>query len=444
MTWRTIIVLAMTAALLILALVFGGPGREQGEAAGGRLLPGLESGAVRELRLTQAAGGHEILLRRDDAGWKMLTPRQDRADGASVEAMLAGVEFMRPLRWLSDGAPPSGSGLDKPSVELVLTSGGGAFTLAIGARDASGQGVFVRVELGGKTRAAVAPAALLKLLDRRPDSLRDHQLVPLTPAQIQRVDLSLAKGTLTSTLTRGGSGTWMVQAQGRSCRAVAQLTRRMLNALSALRAGTLHDLPGGGTARWLKLTGEGGLTLTFSRAGVCPGRKDRTLLGVLEQRGGETVRAVGACVDNKEVAALTPAPGSLQDLNLTRLQEPELERIVIKVRARPSEDMGGGEHELKRTPDGWTVQGKPVDGLAVRAWVAKIGRARGRLVDGPVGTESNARLDLMAELGGSERLTLHHADGGGLLVQRGEDGAIISLEPNLALEVMSWLDLIGR
>ena len=121
MSWRTLILLGLTALLLSLLLLLGGPQGRGGGAGGRRLFAGLEGGAVSQIKLSRSAQDGQVQLKRGDQGWRMLLPVQDRGDRAQVEALLAGVEFMRPLRWLPAASPPAGSGLDKPAIKLSST-----------------------------------------------------------------------------------------------------------------------------------------------------------------------------------------------------------------------------------------------------------------------------------------------------------------------------------
>ena len=436
MSWKTIILLGVTALFMSVSVLLDEPqGAGDGEQ-GGRLFSGLEGGAVAQVQLSRVADSSEVQLKRDDNGWRMLLPVKDRADRSRVEALLAGVEFMRPLRWLPGTAPPAGSGLEEPGIRLILTSGGGAYKLEVGASDASGQGTYVRTEQGGKARLAVAPRRLLQLLDHSSETLRDHQLVPLTPAQILRVELRGESGDVTLKSQPVADVPWITEVQGRPCRANAQRLRRMLNALSALRARSLHLPPESGSRPWIRLNTTGGMTLSLKQAGPCPGRGDQVLLRVEEQRGGASVRILGACVDQQEAALLSPAPHALQDLSLTRLTAPELGGLNLEA--------GGQKVALVRTPSGWTRQGEPVDGLLVPTLVDLLRETQGRLVQGARATEPRARVRLMAEAGGTEDLSLFSEPGGLLRVHRAGDNVDLMLEPEASRAIWDGVVLMGR
>ena len=437
MSWRTILLLGVTALLLsVLLLLEGRRGAGDG-ATGGRLFSALEGGAVYQIQLSRPEEGSQVRLKRADDGWRMLLPVKDRGDRAQVEALLAGVEFMRPLRWLPAGDPPSGSGLDKPTIKLILTSGGGDHELAVGAADASGQGAYVRLEQGGKVRLAVAPMRLLQLLDLAPGAFRDHLLVPLSPAQIQRVELRGSAGAVT--LKRQGAPglSWIAEVQGRSCRASGQRLRRLLNALSALRGSSIGPATGASAHPWIQISGAGEKIVILEQAGPCPGRGDQVLLYVQERQGTSAQRTVSACLDQQQAALLSPAPGTLQDLALTRWSEPELEEIAIWT---PAQDV-----RLVRTPSGWTRQGKPFDGLLVRALSERLQDTQGRLTPRRwEGAAPSARLRLKAELGGAEELVLFTGPDGLLFVQRAGDNADLRLEPDAARPVWDGIQLMGR
>ena len=431
MSWRTIISLAVSAALLTLLLLLGGSPR--GPAGGSGRLLRMEGGAVNSVKLTRT--GQVITLRRHDAGWRMEAPTRDRADRTTVEGLLAGVEFMRPLRWIPAGDAPPASGLSQPRFTLILGSGAGDLELQVGAADVSGEGVYVRVKEPSGARLAVAPARLVTLLDLQVSTLRDHQLVPLTPGVIRRVQFNTRPGQ--GVLERQGAG-WVATSSGRPCRAATQRTRRLLNALSALRAQSITAPPDALASPWIKTTGSAGEEVILSRAGPCPGRADHVFLKVTERRAGKTARSLGACVEKPEVDALSPEPWTLQDLHLTGLSEPDLERISLK--------KGAKEKVLVRKPDGWTEAGQAgaVDGLTVRAWIKALREASGGLVAGTPGAEPEIRLVLTAEAGAVETLLFYPPSGQTMVVNRAGDGATLLLEPAVASRVKEVLELMAR
>ncbi len=433
MSWKTIAFLGISAALLGAMLLLGGSG--QGPAKGSGRLLALEGGAVRTVKLKRSGEAKPLLLKRHDTGWRMESPVQDRADTTGVERLLAGVEFMRPLRLLPGSKPPPAAGLDTPRITLTLGLSAGEVEIKVGAADVSGEGVNVRVKDASGARLAVAPVRLVGLLSLTTADLRDQQLVPLPPGQIQRVEIHTTSGE--GVLERQGAG-WAATAAGNTCRAAAQRTRRLLNALSVLRAQRILPAPAGAARAWIRTSGGSGVEVILDHAGACPGRADRVLLAVTERRAGKEERRVGGCVEQPEVAALSPEPWSLQDLRLTRLQEPDLEKVSLRA--------GGVEESLVRKPEGWTRPGQAgvVDSLAVRAWIKAIRDARARLFAGTTGGEPRARILLVAEAGPVEALTLHDGEGGALVATRGGDGAALLLKADQARAILEGMAIMAR
>lgn len=434
MSWRTIMALAASALVLLAYLVVRDmvAGDAADGSVAGRIFPGLRAGEAREVRWT--VGGATLkILRGEVSRWRMEAPYPDRADGVAVERLLSLLEFAEPLRILGDGDAPDGAGLAKPSVRLTLISQGGRHEAEFGAADASGQGVYARIWRGESrdgARLLVAPANLLAALRQEASTWRDHQLVPMTPGGVRRIQFSGEAGEWS--LERSGTG-WIVKAGEHRARAGDTRGRRLLAALLTLRATRLLSRAAdakGKPSPWILCQDDGGRRVELSLWGACPGRADQLLVVAAEAPSGR--RALG-CVDRAQVAALSPAPGVLLDRRLTRRSEAELTRIMVHMETRTA--------LLERRTKGWVMLGEEeaetaVEAGVVSALVQGLAALEGELQPGAERGLQRAVVTLEDAGGTKEILTFRDRRGGGLLVKRASTDRAVLGVPASALRLV--------
>ncbi len=442
MSWRSIWALGLCAAgLLIVSMVRGGCEGDESPniQARGRVFPGLSAGGVRQILIQKGARGSTIRVERRGEGWRMTAPVEDRADAAAVERLLGAAEFLEPTRVLGS-TPVDGAGLTPPSVKLTLVDASRRHHLELGARAPGGQGVYARGWTGeapGDAATMVCPGELLELLRGAPTSLRDRQLVPLYSARISSITIHDSAGSWSVSRAKKG---WHVERDGARTRGRELAVRRLLAALLALRAATLEGPAPAGTAvsQWISVMGAGERSVKLSRAGACPGRADRALLLAVE---APAARRTWACVDRADTAALTPAPGALRDLKLTRLQVADLGKVLVHMETRTA--------LLERGPDGWSLTaeqgGTPVPSKVVDGLVGGLAGIQGELAGDAGRGLQRAVVTLEREAGPKEIFTFWDIRGGGLMVKRASsDGAWLRVPDRALALIQAALDAIGR
>jgi len=178
MTLRGVIVLGAVAALLAALVLFGDRRPPAGGGAGARVIPAFDRSSVR--RITIARAGHSpFSLVAGAAGWR-LSPGDKLADDATVQDLIAAIDFAESQRTAAVTA--EAAGLAPPAVAITIDAAARPVTLELGRADAAGSGVFVRA--AGSATIAVAPRRLLELGDRDAEAFRDRRLIPLAAEDV--------------------------------------------------------------------------------------------------------------------------------------------------------------------------------------------------------------------------------------------------------------------
>jgi hypothetical protein len=176
---RGVVGLSAVAVLLAVYLLFVDRGADHPGAVAPAprtpLLVGLDRRSVRRLSIARDGGAPFSLERQApgaDPAWRLL-PGRGAADGATVEGLLAALDFAEIAR--TADTTFAAAGLSPAAVALTIEGSGGARTLRFGHVDAGGGGVFVA--LGEEAVVRVAPEHLLDLVDRPAEAYRASQPV---------------------------------------------------------------------------------------------------------------------------------------------------------------------------------------------------------------------------------------------------------------------------
>ncbi len=127
--------------------------------------------------------GQAIAFEKKDGQWQMTKPLAAAVEGYQVDSL---VRQITELTTRGQVEPGDATGLASPryTVELV-TSDDRSITLAIGARSALGDHMYVR--LGDRKMADIVPAALDQVLQQPADKYRRTRLVDASSSQIRQI-----------------------------------------------------------------------------------------------------------------------------------------------------------------------------------------------------------------------------------------------------------------
>ena len=162
------------------------------------------------------SGGRKIVIERasaSDSGggeWMITEPGKHPADGAQVRAVLSAIDFLIKDRIIKDAdeIDKPKYGLADPIVSCGFTIRGTTTTFRIGAKDSSGEKVYLA--LGGEKDTFYAVEAdFLESLDKDLADLRDKHLVNGALSDAVRVSANRD-----IELKREGGGPWVVKRGG--------------------------------------------------------------------------------------------------------------------------------------------------------------------------------------------------------------------------------------
>lgn len=470
---RTVLVLALVAALLGAYLLFDRRAATTDEAAAKRqrLLPTLQVDAVQTLRI-EGQGRSAVQLERVAAGgggpaaWRLKSAPGGPVDAAVLRKLLSTIEFLEWTRELPGGRNPRQLGLAPPQLAITLgRARGAAWRLELGSVDPSGTGLYARA---GK-KIVVVESSTLTALDLGPQSLRDRDLMPFSAADVQRLSLRQpaaqaatqpASQPLPAThathveLARGKDGSWRLMPQGLWVQ--TSEADRLVGVAAGLRARRFlakAGAPGPGARLIVEAKGEEKRELRILAA--CAGRPAERHVALLQGKSW-----LHCCVAKEDLAPLLAArPAALTDKALTRLVAADLSKISI-LRGKDSltlERRGTRWlYALKRGADAKTVGAKTVgakkggakadegeaDADVIRAWVGALAQSKGK-VDATAAAVVKAKalvpeaeLTLQREGGGSWLLRFGTVGAAGLPVRRGDEPALLWVAPSV-LELLS-------
>jgi hypothetical protein len=173
---------------------------------------------VQRVQLKREDGGFTLVKR--SGSWFSEAPKAYPADTTKVEAWLKSLLEDATVSRTVEGKPTdlSGYGLDKPAVELVLTTGGGSSrTLQLGAAfqspgSSSPPSIYYAREAGDGRLFMLTTAQADELKKKKLDDLRDKKLVSVAEEKDVR-KVTLRRGTGVTEIERdGGSDKWRIKA----------------------------------------------------------------------------------------------------------------------------------------------------------------------------------------------------------------------------------------
>jgi hypothetical protein len=159
----------------------------------------------------EVAGDRIGLVAEEGGTWRMVAPREYRADAETIGEFLEKVEQARVAEFVAETADRAAAyGLDRPT-RVTLWLGRdkerSSRTLLLGRVDPEQKGVYVMRD--GEPAIMRAPGELWTALPRTVAALRDKVVVAYAADKLTRVELAHARGT--AILEKDG-GTWKLTA----------------------------------------------------------------------------------------------------------------------------------------------------------------------------------------------------------------------------------------
>ena len=154
------------------------------------VLPALRASAVTSVQV-RPAGQPEIRVERTNGTWQITSPIVYPAQTASVEGLLAALEHLLPVKYVTAAELKGRAkadeefGFNNPQASLILQQDDYKGQLLIGARTVPGDQVYVQVV--GLPDICVVDAELLKLLPRSTTDWRGTSLVDFPDGSFDRL-----------------------------------------------------------------------------------------------------------------------------------------------------------------------------------------------------------------------------------------------------------------
>ena len=207
MNWRSTLLLVLLALSAILFLTLSG--RNRTHPANKPLLTfdpeSIDAIVIRE-------GGLETVLRRQSGVWKLASGTPDRADSATVRALLATLPDLVPLDRLDPSELKGAVSLQaldlaKPKRSVTVVAGARSRTLLLGAEGAAKARIYARVD--GEAPVYLVPSGIADIAFRSPESFRDSKFTRLDASRAGGISVLVPAGVPGLVLRRDPRG-WML------------------------------------------------------------------------------------------------------------------------------------------------------------------------------------------------------------------------------------------
>ncbi len=204
----------------------------------------MQAAAVVSLTLDRAAQPAEpsIRLEKRNGAWEIVRPMEAPADQQAVEEIVEEIAGAR-VAQTEPGSPDrrKAYGLDPPQGSLEFELPGGAkHTVVLGNRDFTGTSVYALID--GGPNVSLVPAALSASAALPVENLRDKRVGGIEAAEIQRVEVRAASGTIAVRRNKDGTDQWTFDApEERKGKPAAG--SKITSALASLRAEEVIDRP---------------------------------------------------------------------------------------------------------------------------------------------------------------------------------------------------------
>ena len=149
----------------------------------------------------------KVVLSKENNSWKLVSPLQDRANNANINAILYELRYTKPLLFIDD-QKDADFGLDQPLIQLTATSGEKKESFLIGKK----QGENYYAYNPARTAVFMVGKDVVDKLLFSVDQLRDPILVPLSLGEIKAIEVIGQEKHFSFTEE---NGIWQAQGEGR-------------------------------------------------------------------------------------------------------------------------------------------------------------------------------------------------------------------------------------
>lgn len=260
-----------------------------------KLLGVWDKARVSRIRLSR--GGQQLELVRDasagvEGDFRIVKPWQERADIATVNALLGSLDLATSLR-SAEGVDRERAGLNRPLLEISLEMSGTSHVLKLGAPAPSPAGAryLEATSGGGPPQVVVVSAGLVAELDVPFDKLREPRLLSLEQRDLASLTITHAAGKVEvvhSKPAADASGTTLLVQRGeRRELADRDALLRILTALSRLvtpqfvepeQARSLIAKDATSIRVKLERVAKAGPAITLGLGGACPSATEQKLV----------------------------------------------------------------------------------------------------------------------------------------------------------------------
>jgi hypothetical protein len=374
----TIILFLIAVGIFLFIRFYESDLRTTKEIEAGRQIFDMDRGALDYLRIKNDEGTVE--LERDGAKWKMTTPVKDFADDAAVARFLAALETLRAKAEIK-GKEPSEFGLENSKLRLKVKGSRGVRELIVGDDlPVEGTGYYVQIE--DEPAIYVVSGNLKEQMSEKPDAFRDTRLCEVNVAEVEKVALKTAAGTIEA---ERESGQWELtqplKARGDELRIQDLLAKVVTAQVKGFAANDAANPGSFGLAE-----PQGTITLQVEGRDEPVVLKIGTPVSALppvegKREEGEPERKRYATTSTRDAVlevspelgdVLNTKPNDIRDRNLVRLNPDIVDRITITA---------DGEESivLLRKGEDWEIKRKteiPANGAAANLLLRKFGNAK--------------------------------------------------------------------
>lgn len=294
--------------------------------------------------------------------WRLTAPADLDADASAVRSVLAAIDFVLADRTVegSEEARDPRYGLVEPRIRASFEMKGGAKTaFAIGAKDASGEKVYVALE--GEDRFHAVEKDFYDSLDVGPQDLRDKHLLGRDSGFDGAREVSLERGGAIQRFSREGPDSpWKLERDGEKILAASDQVGELLREVERLRASEFlaDGADEAAIEKWglassgRKLTVEGKTSAAVSFGSSCGQEGDGIAATVVGS-------GVIACVPKKITEVLDRPRARFEEMRPAVFEEEGVKKIEVK--------RGGRQLALEwdDDEDRWTIPGEGGDGAAI-------------------------------------------------------------------------------
>lgn len=395
-----------------------------------KLWPAFRREDVRRVLLRR--DGKELELLREGGELRIVKPWAERADVATAQKLLGGLELASALR-PADGVAPASAGLGDRALSIRVEGGQKPQILRLGGEAPAPSGArYAEVELDGTRRLYVVSQGVAAELDVPFERFRETRLLELGRSELAAITITSAAQRLE--LEQREHGAFFVRIGDAWQLARREAVDAILDALSRLSSEQLleADLARsalGADAREVKLRAfdEGAAPITLRFGAQCPTASDQAV--VLREQPSRAPRA--GCISSEVARALAL---NVEDLTLhgpfsARMDEVEELRIT----------RGAEKLELARKDKAFVLRGSPPTDVPLDAGnerISAILRARGR----PSAVPFEPRGEIAIQISGADEAT-HREEkisvsapqpDGAVCLKRASDGVALCVDAEAA------------